>query len=113
MKEKVRTVLLQNPDITLPEAARTLGKDSQNNKSFGLAYWQARALLMEELTGKTIRTLLENTDRKDLIIKDSNTDRIDNEGHINNMDHMNEGPVEHDVSEEGVHIVPNFDIYDF
>lgn len=101
MKEKIRTVLLQNPDITLPEAARTLGKDSQNNKSFGLAYWQARALLMEELTGKTIRTLLENTDRKDLIIKDSNTDRID-EGHIN-----------HSVSEEGDHAVSNFDIYDF
>ena len=107
MKEQIRTLLLQNPDITLPEAARTLGKDSQNNKSFGLAYWQARALLMEELTGQTIRTLLENTDRKDLIMKDSNTDRIgtidmtyiNNEGHTVDTDRIdNEGPFEHAVS---------------
>lgn len=113
MKEQIRTLLLQNPDITLPEAARTLGKDPQNNKTFGLAYWQARTLLMEELTGQTIRTLLENTDRKDLIMKDSNTDRIgtidtdriDNEGHINNMDHTSEGPFDHSVSSASDHTV--------
>ena len=80
MKEKIRTLLLQNPDITMPEAARTLGKNSQNNKSFGLAYWQARALLMEELTGQTIRTLLDNTDR------------IDNEGPVIDKDLS---PIEH------------------
>lgn len=83
MKEKIRTLLLQNPDITMPEAARTLGKNSQNNKSFGLAYWQARALLMEELTGQTIRTLLDNTDR------------IDNEGPVIDKDLS---PIEHGVS---------------
>ena len=67
----------------MPEAARTLGKNSQNNKSFGLAYWQARALLMEELTGQTIRTLLDNTDR------------IDNEGPVIDKDLS---PIKHDVS---------------
>ena len=76
MKEQIRTLLLQNPGITLPEAARTLGKDPQNNKSFGLAYWQARTLLIEELTGQTIRTLLESTDRKDRIEETYDTDRI-------------------------------------
>lgn len=121
MKEKMRALLLQNPNITLSEAARALNANERNCKSVRVAYWQARALLMEELTGKTIRTLLENTDRKDLIIKDSNTDRIDiintdridNEGHINNMDHMNESHINHSVSEEGDHTVSNFDIYDF
>ena len=83
MKEKIRTLLLQNPDITMPEAARTLGKNSQNNKSFGLAYWQARALLMEELTGQTIRALLDNTDR------------IDNGGPVIDKDLS---PIEHGVS---------------
>lgn len=87
MKEKIRTLLLQNPDITMPEAARTLGKNSQNNKSFGLAYWQSRALLMEELTGQTIRTLLDNTDR------------INNEDLVIDKDLMpNESPIEHGVS---------------
>lgn len=119
MKEQIRTLLLQNPGITLPEAARTLGKDPQNNKSFGLAYWQARTLLMEELTGQTIRTLLENTDRKDRIIntdlikEEHNTDRIDNEGHTDDMDHMNEGPNTNMSLEDIDQVFGAYDISDF
>lgn len=108
MKEKIRTLLLQNPDITLPAAARTLGKNSQNDKSFGIAYWQARALLMEELTGKTIRTLLEDTDRKDLTGKSIRT--LLDEGHMGHKDLTNEG--HKDLTNEGpfAHAVS---IYDF
>ena len=50
----MRALFLENPDITMPEAAR--------------------ALLMEELTSQTIRTLLDNTDR------------IDNEGPVIDKD---------------------------
>lgn len=59
MKEKIKTILLQNPNITLPEAARVLGRDPQGDKNFRIAYWQARALLIEELTGKTLRAILD------------------------------------------------------
>ena len=117
MKEKIKTILLQNPNITLPEAARVLGRDPQGDKNFRIAYWQARALLIEELTGKTLRAILDggpkdNVDEGHTI----DTDSIDNEGHIgsiNSMDHMNEGHINNSVSEEGDHTVPNFDIYDF
>lgn len=95
MKEKMRALLLQNPDITLPEAARALNANERNCKSVRVAYWQARALLMEELTGQTIRTLLESTDR---ISNEGHTDRTDNEGPIDDMSHMNEGPFGHAVS---------------
>ena len=50
MKEKMRALLLQKPDITLPEAARALNVNERNCKSVRVAYWQARALLIEELT---------------------------------------------------------------
>ena len=123
MKEKMRALLLQKPDITLPEAARALNVNERNCKSVRVAYWQARALLIEELTGKTLRAILDggpkdNIDEGHTIDMDS----IDNEGHINNeghigsinsMDHMNEGHINHSVSEEGDHTVSNFDIYDF
>lgn len=123
MKEKIKTILLQNPNITLPEAARVLGRNPQGDKNFRIAYWQARALLIEELTGKTLRAILDegpkdNIDEGHII----DTGSIDNEGHINNeghigsinsMDHMNEGHINHSVSEEGDHTVSNFDIYDF
>ena len=123
MKEKMRALLLQKPDITLPEAARALNVNERNCKSVRVAYWQARALLIEELTGKTLRAILDggpkdNIDEGHTI----DTDSIDNEGHINNeghigsinsMDHMNEGHINHSMSEEGDHTVSNFDIYDF
>lgn len=123
MKEKMRALLLQKPDITLPEAARALNVNERNCKSVRVAYWQARALLIEELTGKTLRAILDggpkdNIDEGHII----DTDSIDNEGHINNeghigsinsMDYMNEGHINHSVSEEGDHTVSNFDIYDF
>lgn len=90
MKEKMRALLLQNPDITLPEAARALNANERNCKSVRVAYWQARALLMEELTGKTLRAILDEG-HKDII----------NEGHILDMTHINnEGPFEHTVSKE-------------
>lgn len=83
MKEKMRALLLENPDITMPEAARALNANERNCKSVRVAYWQARALLMEELTGQTIRTLLDNTDR------------IDNEDPVIDKDLS---PIEHGVS---------------
>lgn len=114
MKEKMRALLLQKPDITLPEAARALNVNERDCKSVRVAYWQARALLIEELTGKTLSAILDggpkdNIDEGHTI----DTDSIDNEGHINNEGHMNEGHINHSVSEEGDHTVSNFDIYDF
>ena len=58
MKNEIRTLLLRDPMMTMPEVAKTLGKDPQNNKNVVIAYWKARSLLMEELTGETIGTLL-------------------------------------------------------
>lgn len=98
MKEKMRALLLQNPDITLPEAARALNANERNCKSVRVAYWQARALLMEELTGKTLRAILDEGHTVD-------TDRIGNEGHINSMGHMSRDLFEHSVSEEDDHTV--------
>lgn len=69
----MRALLLQNPDITLPAAARALNANERNCKSVRVAYWQARALLMEELTGKTLRAILDEG-HKDLI---DNKDLID------------------------------------
>ena len=119
----MRALLLQKPDITLPEAARALNVNERNCKSVRVAYWQARALLIEELTGKTLRAILDggpkdNIDEGHTI----DTDSIDNEGHINNeghigsinsMGHMNEGHINHSMSEEGDRTVSSFDIYDF
>lgn len=63
MKNEIRTLLLRDPMMTMPDVAKALGKDPQNNKNVVIAYWKARSLLMEELTGETIGTLLD----KDLI----------------------------------------------
>lgn len=97
MKEKMRALLLQNPDITLPEAARALNANERNCKSVRVAYWQARALLMEELTGKTLRAILDEG-HKDIINEGHvfDMDHINDEGHINN--NGNEGHIDHAVS---------------
>lgn len=106
MKEKMRALLLQNPDITLPEAARALNANERNCKSVRVAYWQARALLMEELTGKTLRALLDEGH-----IQGGHEGPFYNEGHMtyeghkDDMDHMDEGPFDHSVSTTQGHSV--------
>lgn len=58
MKEKMRALLVKNPEITLPEAARALNANERNCKSVRVAYWKARALLWEELSDESLRELL-------------------------------------------------------
>lgn len=96
MKEKMRALLIKNPDITLPEAARALNANERNCKSVRVAYWKARALLYEELTGLSMRALLESEGHKihnegPLVINEGHSDILSYEGH--NEGHMeNEGP---------------------
>lgn len=120
MKNEIRTLLLRDPMMTMPEVAKTLGKDPQNNKNVVIAYWKARSLLMEELTGETIGTLLNkdpigtvygDKDRKDPIHSVSDRDRITEQGPYrdritNEGPLMEQGPyeghkdIEHSVSNE-------------
>lgn len=58
MKEKMRALLVKNPEVTLPEAARALNANERNCKSVRVAYWKARALLWEELSDESLRELL-------------------------------------------------------
>ena len=96
MKEKMRALLLENPDITMPEAARALNANERNCKSVRVAYWQARALLMEELTGKTLRAILDEGPKDNIDEGHTNdTDSIDNEGPVIDKDLS---PIEHGVS---------------
>lgn len=96
MKEKMRALLIKNPDITLPEAARALNANERNCKSVRVAYWKARALLYEELTGLSMRALLESEGHKihnegPLVINEGHTDILSYGGH--NEGHLeNEGP---------------------
>lgn len=111
MKNEIRTLLLRDPMMTMPEVAKTLGKDPQNNKNVVIAYWKARSLLMEELTGETIGTLLnkdpigtvyKDKDRKDPM---ENRDPRDPTNDRDRKDRMNEeqGPYRdpiHSVSDK-------------
>lgn len=130
MKDRIRTILLQNPNITLPEAARALGRDPQGDKNFRIAYWQARALLLEELTGQTIWTILESMDhiKRKQYMDHTNMDHINNNSsmdhtahiqnmdhisNINNMGHTNESTNTNVSSEDMDHIFGDFDISDY
>lgn len=108
----MRALLLQSPDITLPEAARALNANERNCKSVRVAYWQARALLMEELTGKTLRAILDEGP-----IQGGHEGPFCSEGHMTyegHMDHTdNEGP-NIDVPLEDIdQVFGTYDISDF
>lgn len=60
MKEKIRAMLIKNPGFTMPEVARAMDRDPQNDKCLRVAYWQARAMLFEDYT----RAMLNNKDNK-------------------------------------------------
>lgn len=58
MKDKVRAILITRPDISFVDLAKELGYDPRANKNVRIAYWQARALLMEEMSEKDFTTLV-------------------------------------------------------
>ena len=58
MKNKIRAILVTRPDISFVDFAKELGYDPQANKNVRIAYWQARALLMEEMCEKDFATLV-------------------------------------------------------
>ena len=60
MLDKIKEILKRQPELSCYMVAKILGVDTRS-MSVAKNYWKARALLMEELTGKTMETILENT----------------------------------------------------
>lgn len=60
MLDKIKEILKRQPELSCYMVAKILGVDTRS-MSVAKNYWKARALLMEELTGKTLETILENT----------------------------------------------------
>lgn len=58
MKDKIRAILIMRPEVSFVDLAKELGYDPQANKNVRIAYWQARALLMEEMSEKDFTTLV-------------------------------------------------------
>lgn len=58
MKDKIRAILIMRPEISFVDLAKELGYDPQANKNVRIAYWQARALLMEEIYEKDFVTVV-------------------------------------------------------
>lgn len=56
LKDKIRAILIMRPEISFVDLAKELGYDPQANKNVRIAYWQARALLMEEIYEKDFVT---------------------------------------------------------
>ena len=74
MLDKIKEILKRQPELSCYMVAKILGVDTRS-MSVAKNYWKARALLMEELTGKTMETILENTGRYQEGIPDQWTDK--------------------------------------
>lgn len=76
MRDKIRAILIMRPEVSFVDLAKELGYDPQANKNVRVAYWQARALLMEEIYEKDFVTAVREKFPAEEERDNSNSDEI-------------------------------------